>query len=385
MHLQLGELSNIVVSSPAVAKEFMKTHDDIFANRPYLLASRIVSYDSTDIAFSPYGSYWRQLIKICTQELLSLTRIQSFKFIREKEVSNLIETIASNEGSVINLSKLISILANVITSRAAFGKKSKHGQAFVSTLDAVIQLAHFYPSIKALQVITGIKAKLERLQKEIDTILSSIIKEHKESKLMNMSSPSEARENLLNVLLNLQENKDLELTLTDNNIKAVVAWWKRYIIINCGVGNVRNPEKPKVMEETQAEVRSVFDKKGYVDETDFDQLKYFKAVVKETQRLHPPLPLLLPRESSERCKINGYEIPAKRKVIINAWEIGRDPNYWSEADKFKPERFIDSSIDYRGTDFAYIPFGAGRRLCPGITFGLVNTELRLANLLYHFD
>ncbi|KAJ7960892.1 Cytochrome p450 [Quillaja saponaria] len=144
-------------------------------------------------------------------------------------------------------------------------------------------------------------------------------------------------------------------------------------------------KSPKVMLEAQSEVRRVFDKKGFVDETDIHQLKYLKAVVKETLRLHPPAPLLLPRESSERCEINGYEIPAKTKVIINAWAIGRDPNHWTEAEMFKPERFLDSPIDYKGTDFEYIPFGAGRTICPGITFGMANVELPLAKLLYLFD
>ncbi|KAJ7960900.1 Cytochrome p450 [Quillaja saponaria] len=305
------------------------------------------------------------------------------------------KTIASNVGCVINLSKLFTALTNAITSRAAFGKKSKNGQAFMSFLDEGLQLAagfciaDLYPSIKALQAITGIKPKLEKIQKEINKILDIIIKENKESKLVNESYPGGVDENLLDVLLNNQAKNDLELPLTDNNVKAVLLdifaagsetslttmeWVMSEILKN-----------PKVMLEAQSEVRRVFDKKGFVDETEFHELKYLKAVVKETLRLHPPLPLLLPRESSERCEINGYEIPAKTKVIINAWAIGRDPNCWTEAEKFKPERFLDSPIDYKGTDFEYIPFGSGRRICPGITFGMANVELPLAKLPYHFD
>lgn len=111
-------------------------------------------------------------------------------------------------------------------------------------------------------------------------------------------------------------------------------------------------------------------------------------MIKETLRLHPPLPLLIPRESSERCEINGYEIPQKTRVIINAWALGRDPKYWKEADKFQPQRFINNtSIEYsfRGTEFEYIPFGSGRRICPGISFGYAVIELVIAKLLYHFD
>lgn len=139
------------------------------------------------------------------------------------------------------------------------------------------------------------------------------------------------------------------------------------------------------MEKAQAEVRKVYEGKGYVVEASVHELKYLKSVIKEALRLHPPVPLLLPRECNERCGINGYEIAPKSKVMVNVWAIGRNPEYWSDAERFYPERFIDNSMDFRGADFQLIPFGAGRRMCPGITFGVANVELALANLLFHFD
>ncbi|WVZ12918.1 hypothetical protein V8G54_017448 [Vigna mungo] len=145
---------------------------------------------------------------------------------------------------------------------------------------------------------------------------------------------------------------------------------------------IRNP---RVMKRAQAEVREVFKMNGRVDETCINEMKYLKLVIKETLRLHPPAPLLLPRECGETCEINGYDIPVKSKVIVNAWAIGRDPNSWSDPERFYPERFNDSSVDYKGNNFELIPFGAGRRICPGITFGLMNVELTLALMLYHFD
>ena len=144
-------------------------------------------------------------------------------------------------------------------------------------------------------------------------------------------------------------------------------------------------KNPQVMRRVQAEVRKVFDTKRNVDETGLHELKYLQCVIKETLRLHPSAPLLLPRENSKPCNINGYIIPARSKVIVNAWAIGRDPRYWPEAEVFKPERFLDSSLDYKGTNFEYIPFGAGRRICPGISFAIANIELPLAQLLYNFD
>jgi len=142
---------------------------------------------------------------------------------------------------------------------------------------------------------------------------------------------------------------------------------------------------PRIMKKAQSEVRETFSVKGRVDENSINELEYLKLVVKETLRLHPPAPLLLPRECGEACDIHGYHIPAKSKVTINAWAIGRDPNYWTEAERFYPERFTASTIDYKGSNFEFIPFGAGRRICPGSTFALRTVELALAMLLYHFD
>ena len=143
---------------------------------------------------------------------------------------------------------------------------------------------------------------------------------------------------------------------------------------------------PRVMKKAQAEVRKLYQgNKTLIHEKDIEKLSYLKWVIKETLRLHPPAPLLLPKECREACKIDGYEIPLKTKVLVNAWAIGRDPEYWDDAESFVPERFDGSSLDYKGTNFEYIPFGAGRRMCPGIAFGVANVELPLANLLYHFN
>ncbi|XP_026378719.1 cytochrome P450 71D10-like [Papaver somniferum] len=144
-------------------------------------------------------------------------------------------------------------------------------------------------------------------------------------------------------------------------------------------------KNPGIMKKAQAEVRHVLNKNKKVDERELHQLSYLKQVVYETLRLHPPNPFLLPRQTRERCDINGYEIPAKTKVTINYVAIGRDPEYWSDAEIFNPERFEDSSISYKRTSFEYIPFGAGRRMCPGMGFGMTMVELMLSQLLYHFD
>lgn len=133
-------------------------------------------------------------------------------------------------------------------------------------------------------------------------------------------------------------------------------------------------------------MRSVFDGKNQVDESRFHELTYVKLVIKETLRLHPPGPLLLPRESREKCVIEKYQIPAKTWVLVNAWAIGRDPDHWEDPESFKPERFLEKQIDFKANNtFQYIPFGGGRRICPAIGFGIANIEIQMAMLLYHFD
>ncbi|KAK2999713.1 hypothetical protein RJ639_023811 [Escallonia herrerae] len=397
MYLRLGEVPTIVVSSPEIAKEVMKTHDLIFAQRPYLLASRIISYDSTNIAFAPYGDYWRQLRKICIMELLSIKRVQTFRTIREDEVSSLIQDISANEKSVLNLSKKIFLLTCGITAKAAFGKKCDDQHTFVSLVKQVVEMAagfcvaDMYPSAKFLQVISGLRARLEKVHMKVDKILENILNEHKERiSLATKTGKVEVDdEDLVDVLLRFQKDGDIEFPLTDSNIKAVI-----FDIFSGGTETSSTAmewamsemlKAPHVMERAQAEVRKVFGERRNVDETGLGELRYLQAVIKETLRLHPPAPLLVPRESREQCEINGYEIPVKTKVIVNGWAINRDPRYWPQAERFYPERFLDSSIDYKGTDFEFIPFGAGRRICPGITFAIANIELPLAQLLYHFD
>ncbi|XP_047182269.1 cytochrome P450 71A1-like [Vigna umbellata] len=126
-------------------------------------------------------------------------------------------------------------------------------------------------------------------------------------------------------------------------------------------------------------------KKPFLDEDDIQKFPYFKAVIKETLRLYPPAPLLVPRETREKVTIDGYEIPAKTMIYVNAWAIHRDPGAWEEAEEFIPERFLNSTVDLRGQDFCFIPFGAGRRMCPGLNMAFATLDVVLANLLCSFD
>ncbi|XP_027329605.1 cytochrome P450 71D10-like isoform X2 [Abrus precatorius] len=367
MHLKLGEISNIIVTSPEIVKEIVRTHDINFSDRPNLLSTRIATYNGDSIAFCQHGDYWRQVRKICTIELLTPKRVQSFRSIREEEVSELVRKILASEGSIFNLSQHIYRMTYGIAARTAFG----------------FSVADLYPSSRVLEMIA--KPKIEKVHREIDRILQDIIEDHRNRE----SDRCEGGEDLVDVLLKFQPEKESECPLTDDKIKAII----QDIITGGGEtsssvvewGMSEMIKNPKVMEAAQAEVRRVFDWKGHVDETQLHELIYLKSIIKETLRLHPSVPLLVPRVNRERCQINGYEIPAKTRILINAWAIGRDPKYWDEPESFKPERFLNSSIDFKGTNFELIPFGVGRRMCPGIAFATPNIELPLAQFLYHFD
>ncbi|XP_024029889.1 cytochrome P450 71D10 [Morus notabilis] len=391
MHLQLGEISNVVVSSAEIAHEILKTHDVNFSGRSFLLAASV--FGSINIILSPYGEYWRQLRRICTQELLSPGRVQSFRSIREEEVSSLLRYLHSSVDSPINLTDLIYSMTHGITAKAAFGRKCKDQAAFISVVREALTIAggfsisEVFPSKKCIGLISGFGPKIEKNFKKTDEIIGRIIKDWREERGA-MTGKGKAN-SLLDVLFNLQETGDLEFPLDDQRIKAIIL---DIFVAGSDTSStvlewamLEMLRDPRVMEKAQAEVRQVYGGKGKVDETCLHELKYLKLIIKETLRLHPPSPLLLPREAKEDCVINGYYIPAKTKVIINAWAIGRDPNHWTDPEKFYPERFVDSSVDFKGTNFEFIPFGAGRRMCPGITFAMADIEFPLAALLFHFD
>ncbi|XP_057770346.1 cytochrome P450 71D10-like [Salvia miltiorrhiza] len=395
MHLQLGELDFIIVSSVDIANQVTKTHDVKFANRPTGLVPESLMYNLIDIVFSPYGHHWRQLRKICTQELLSARRVQSFRHIREEESINLCQWIASRQESPANLSDKLYLSSYDVVTRAAVKAKTEEREMVVAVfmeslkLGSGFMLADLYPSIKLLPFITGAHFKIRRMRRKIDKLLDAIIAQHR---VANASTNTNTHihdddkfEDFVDVLLKFERDG----SLTTDNIKA--------LLVDMFVGGtdtsattiewamsemIRNPSK---LNKAQEEVRKVFDDKGYVDEDKFDELKYLKLIIKETLRLHPALPLLIPRMSSQRCEINGYEIPAGSRVIVHGWALGRDPKYWNDADRFTPERFEESSHDFQGSNMEYIPFGAGRRICPGMLFGLANVEFPLAMLLYHFD
>jgi cytochrome P450 len=396
MHLQLGQTSAVVVSSPETAKQVMKTHDLLLATRPSILAVEILSYERKNIAFAPYGDYWRQMRKIATLELLSSKKVRSFCSIREEELKNLVESInsSSSESLPIDLTEAIFSLISSVVTRSAFGDKcTVDRDSFIKLMNEAISLSggfdvsDLFPSFKLLPLLTGIRSKLVKIHRKLDEMFDKIIDEHV---LAKGDIDAQGTEDLVDVLLRIKDSDALEFPITHINIKGVIidmfmaGTETSSVTIDWAMSEmIRNP---RVMEKAQAELRQALKGKQVITESDIKEFSYLKSVIKETLRMHPPLALLLPRECMEECQIDGYTIPVKTKVIVNAWAIGRHPEYWKDPDCFYPERFENGAgLDFMGSNYEFLPFGAGRRMCPGITFALAGVELFLASLLYHFD
>ncbi|CAI9102003.1 OLC1v1000186C1 [Oldenlandia corymbosa var. corymbosa] len=402
---QLGSVPAVVVSSARMAEEVMRTHDLVFCSRPPMLGPLKLSYDGIDIALSPYNEKWRELRKLCVVHLLSTKRVQSFRPIREDEVFRMMGKISRDaaEGKLTNLTETVMRFASTIVCRVAFGKRydeEDHERKRFSNLFHEAQAAHvwfyfsdFFPKFGWLDRFTGTLPRLEKVFKELDTFYQELIDEH-----MDYSTRPESMDgDIIDLMLQLrQENPSSSLEITVDHIKAMI---KNVFFAgtDTSAGTIvwamtALMKNPATMQKVQAEIRTVIGNKQQktiiIDEDDVEKLPYLKAVVKETFRLYPPAPLLVPRYTMDNCIVDGFPISSNTIVYINAWAIARDPDYWENPDEFLPERFLDGrykDIDMKGQDFHFIPFGAGRRGCPGYFMGLMTVELTLANLLYSFN
>ncbi|KAL3642137.1 hypothetical protein CASFOL_012952 [Castilleja foliolosa] len=399
IHLKLGPKPLIVVSNARLAIEVLKTHDLAFCSRPKSLAQQRLTYNGSDIIFSPYNDYWREVRKITVMNLFSFKKLQSFRPIREDEISRLMKKISgcASSDKAVDLSKTTISLGSTLICRIAFGKRyDEQGSEMkrfdellheISAIGAGVYVSDFFPKIGYwVDKLTGSINRIETIFNKLELFYKELIDE----KICSNKKVDEENGDILDVLIQLKDQNAFSVDFTWDNIKALLL-----DIFTAGADTSSSSivwtmtaliKEPDIMKKAQVEVRNLIGKKGKVDEDDLPKLPYLKAVINETFRLYPPIPILLPRESMERCTLDGYEIEPKTLVYINAWAVSRDPEYWGDnSHEFVPERFLNSNIDVRGHDFGVLPFGAGRRVCPGMSMGLANVELTVASLLYGFD
>ncbi|KAJ3696929.1 hypothetical protein LUZ61_000634 [Rhynchospora tenuis] len=358
--ITLGEIRAIVITSPEAAREITKAHDITFATRNISTTNYILSRGGRGLIFSPYGEYWRQMRKICIIELLNLKRVQSFGIIREQEINNLIRSISSlpSINEPINLKDQLDVLMNDITVRTMIGRKYSGQDVYLKELKKLTELSagfnliDLFPSSRTVNMLSRVPREAKRTIEAITEIMDGIIEEH-----MVRKASGEGDVSLLDVLLRIKEEDALQFPLTMDDIKPTISdlfaagsetasttveWAMAELVRN-----------PRVMKQAQSEVRDLLKGCTSIKNLDLVKLNYLHLVIKETLRLHPAAPLLM-RQCRKTCCILGYDIPEGATVLVNAWAI----------------------------DFEFLRFGSGRRMCPGMSFGLANVE---PSLLYHFD
>ncbi|RYR41448.1 hypothetical protein Ahy_A08g037844 [Arachis hypogaea] len=400
--IRIGVHPAIVVSSLELAKELFTTHDAIISSRPKYTAAKILGQNYANFGFCAYNNYWREMRKITASELLSTRRFELLRDIRDSEVGYSMKEIyrtwleerEGSRGLLLEMNKWLGDMnLNVILKMVAGKRYSAKGGderqvrrirlAFREffRLTGVTVVGDAIPALRWFDFGGKIK-EMEKAAKEMDEInieRTETLEWQKQNRI------------LFDVLLSVLDGVDLAGFDADTVNKAtcltliagatdtttVTMTWTLSLLLN----------NRHVLKKVQDELDEQVGKERLVKESDINKLKYLEAVVKESLRLYPAGPLSGLRIFTEDCTLGGYHIKQGTRLFLNLWKLHRDPRVWLNPLEFKPERFISThrDVDVKGQHFELLPFGGGRRSCPGITFGLQMTKLALAAFLHAFE
>ncbi|KAI3684780.1 hypothetical protein L6452_34006 [Arctium lappa] len=409
--VRLGIRRVLMVSSWEIAKEIFTTHDVIVSDRPKYLAANILAHNYASLSLAPYGPYWRGMRKIISLELLSSSRLEKLKFVQVLELENSIKNMfelgrekRDGEGKVlVEMKKWFGELTMNTVLRMVAGKR------YTATVDDeneeemkkrrevmrewFLYLGRFVVA-DALPLLGwldlgGYEKTMKRVAKELDSMVGKWLDEHRRKRDSNKTT---GVRDFIDVMISEVESGAFEDYDADTIIKAncmtlivsgtdtttVTLTWALSLLL----------KNRYALRKVQEELEMHIGKDRQVNEPDIKNLVYLQSVVKETLRLYPAGFLGGPRAFSNDCIVSGYHVPKGTWLIINMWKLHRDPMIWSDPFEFRPERFLTPNhkdVDVKGRDFELIPFGAGRRVCPGIAFGLQMLHLVLATLLHNFD
>ncbi|KAF6994912.1 hypothetical protein CFC21_011507 [Triticum aestivum] len=411
LHLRLGKLHAFAVSTPEYAREVLQAQDGAFSNRPATIAIAYLTYDRADMAFAHYGPFWRQMRKLCVMKLFSRRRPETWVAVRDESAA-LVRAVARRSGESVNLGELIFNLTKNVIFRAAFGAGAAADgdggkqDEFIAILQefsklfGAFNIGDFFPWLSWADP-QGINVRLRAARAALDEFIDKIIDEH----MTRGKSPDDVDADMVDDMLAfLPEAKPKKaagdggdelqntLRLTRDNIKAIIM-----DVMFGGTETVASAiewamaemmHSPDDLRRLQKELADTVGLDRNVDESDLDKLPFLKCVIKETLRLHPPIPLLL-HETAEDCVVGGYSVPRGSRVMINVFAIGRDAKAWKDPDTFRPSRFVAgegeaAGVDFKGGCFEFLPFGSGRRSCPGMALGLYALELAVAQLTHGF-
>ncbi|KAD4585625.1 hypothetical protein E3N88_23226 [Mikania micrantha] len=395
LHLQLGFRHVIVISSPSAAEECLTKNDIVFANRPKMLFGKIIGGNYTSLLWSPYGDHWRNLRRIASIEILSIHRLNEFHHIRVDENKLLIGKLRSNSSPVIVKSLFSEVMLNImmrmISGKSYFGtddrKTVEEGKRFQEIVDETTVLAGASNVSDYLPVLSWLGAKslekkLMALQEKRDVFFQGLIEQLRKSRGTELAN---GRKTMIELLLSLQESEPeyytdamirsfvMVLLAAGSGTSAGTMEWAMSLLVN----------HPHILKKAQAEIDRVIGNNRLVDESDITNLPYLRCIINETLRLYPPAPLLIPHESSEDCVIMGYNIPRGTMLLVNQWAIHCDPKLWNEPKRFKPERF--EGLEGTRDGYKFMPFGSGRRSCPGEGLAVRSLVMTLGSVIQCFD
>uniref|UniRef100_A0A7N0V7D7 Uncharacterized protein n=1 Tax=Kalanchoe fedtschenkoi TaxID=63787 RepID=A0A7N0V7D7_KALFE len=396
--LRLGTKLCVVVSSPAAVKEIVRDKDAIFANRDASVGALIATYGGHDIAFADYDPEWRKMRKLFVQEMLSKASIDACYDKRREGVRMGIREVYGKTGEAVNISQILLVTLVDSVVRTLWGgsiledhkDSSVKGPELKQMLNEFITLlgcpniSDFFPALAWLD-LQGVARRMRKVCAQIDSILDKAINER-----TTAGVNGSRRRDMLQYLLDLNDSEDPASSLSMNQVKALL----KDIVIGGTDTTATITEwalskllkHPETLEQVYQELNQVVGLDSMVEESHLPQLHYLNAVLKETHRLHPALPLLVPRRPSQTTDVCGYTIPQGTKILINVWAIHRDAQLWDMPSEFRPERFLDPAAkwDYAGNDFRYLPFGSGRRVCAGLPLAERMQMYALASFLHCF-
>ncbi|CAI9300183.1 unnamed protein product [Lactuca saligna] len=402
MSLKLGSKTTIVLSSPEIAKEFFHTHDISFSSRSVPDTVRAADHHKFSMVWLPAGDQWRKLRKITKEYMFSVQQLDASELLRQEKVQeflNHVNRCCTNE-EVVNIgaaafTTTLNILSNFMFSRDFAQYDSMSSQEFKDAVCGLMKLGgkpnlpDFFPILKSLD-LQGLRREGTVYANKLLSIFDKVINERLQSRSTSSShnGDSTTKKDVLDLLLNLNQNDESEFSLNDirhlflalfiagTDTTSITLEWVMSELI-------RNPEK---MEIARFEVmKHMQNNKRSIQESDISQLTYLQAVIKETLRLHPPGPFLIPHQAINDIEIKGYMVPKNAQILCNIWAMGQDPNIWLDPQVFRPERFLDVEIDYKGHNFELIPFGTGRRICPGLNLANRMLHVMLSSLIHKFD
>ncbi|TQD99209.1 hypothetical protein C1H46_015219 [Malus baccata] len=413
--LRLGSFPCVIISSPDLAKEFLKTQECSFTSRSQSIAIERFSYNSSFI-FGPCGPYHKFIKKLSMNEFLSSRSVSNFASIRTQEYLRFFRLLAkkAESGEAVNLTEELPKLSNNVMAKMMLGN-SKGSSAEgrdeearlvvreVTRISGEFNLSDFVWFCKKLD-FQGFGKRIEDTHRRYDALVEKVISEREELRKKNMKneggSGGEEVKDFLDLLLDILEKgsaESEEVEFTRVHIKALIMEFftsgtdTTAIAMEWALAELINHQK--VLEKAREEIDRVVGNRRLVVESDGPNLPYIQAIIKETLRLHPPVPMI-PRKSVQKCNIGNYVIPENTMLFVNAWAIGRDPKYWENPLHFYPERFLAPlsgggdgarALDVRGQNFQLLPFGTGRRICPGINLALQMLPALLGAMVQCFD